>query len=427
MPLAVVGGLTQTRIEVFAMTANLMEAVSGLVTPDLVQKAAGASGESAEGTRASLLGAVPTLFAGLASTASSPAGAAGVFGLVTRAATKPKELGGQGLLTSIFGGHSEQVTDALASTAGVRRSSAGGMLALVGPLVLGVLGKEVMSRGLSAGGLTDLLFSHKKAILDDPHLPKGLGEALGVGNLSELGGPAAAVCGPTVSAVESARTPRPTPEEPAKGEVVRERVREPAAKVQPQSRWPIMLLPALLLGVLALWGLSNMFRGRPHVPDVNESPTMRQPGVPERQVPAPTEPQMTEPPRASAVNAPEMPERGSAAPEAALPATNLHFDAASTRLTPDSKDSVDALVSYLDENPTARIRIEGFADTMGEPSSNEALSSSRAQALKSVLTSRGISGSRIDTTGMGQDHPVAPNDTDTDRAQNRRAEVTLIH
>jgi OOP family OmpA-OmpF porin len=412
------------------MTANLMEAVSGLVTPDLVQKAAGASGESAEGTRASLLGAVPTLFAGLASGASSPAGAAGVFGLVTRAATKPKELGGQGLLTSIFGGHAEQVTDALANTAGVRRSSAGGMLALIGPLVLSVLGKEVMSRGMSAGGLTDLLFSHKKAILDHPNLPKGLGAALGVGNLSELGGAAAAVCGPTVSAVESGHATPPPPEEPVKGEVARERVREPAAKVRHQSRWPIMLLPALLLGVLALWGLSNMFKGRPHMPDVNESPTMRQPGVPERQAPSPTEPQMGEPPKppAPAVNnTPEMPEQGSATTEAALPETDLHFDTATTRLTPESKDSVDALVSYLDENPTARIRIEGFADTTGDPSSNEALSSSRARALKSVLTSRGISGSRIETTGMGQDHPVASNDTDNDRAQNRRAEVTLIH
>ena len=85
------------------MTANLMEAVSGLISPDLVQKAAGASGESPEGTRAALLGAVPTLFAGLANGASTPAGATSVFALVSRAATKPKELGGQSLLSGVFG------------------------------------------------------------------------------------------------------------------------------------------------------------------------------------------------------------------------------------------------------------------------------------------------------------------------------------
>jgi outer membrane protein OmpA-like peptidoglycan-associated protein len=408
------------------MTVNLMEAVSGLVTPDLVQKAAGASGESAEGTKASLLGAVPTLFAGLASGASSPAGAAGIFGLVTRAATKPKELGGQGLLTSIFGGRTEQVTDALANTAGVRRASAGGVLALIGPLVLSVLGKEVMSRGLSAGGLTDLLFSHKKAILDNPNVPRGLGEALGVGNLAELGGPAAAVCGPTVSAVESARPTSESAREVRSD--AREQVRGPASRAKPPSRWPIMLLPALLLGVLALWGLSNMFKGRPHMPDVNsDNPTMRQPGAPEKQGTSPAQPpSVTEPMKEPApANVPEMPERG--APEGALPPTRLHFDTATTRLTPDSKDSVDALVSYLTANPTARIHVEGFADTTGEPSSNEALSSSRALALKSVLMARGISGSRIETGGMGQANPVAPNESDPDRAQNRRAEVTLIH
>ena len=82
------------------MNANLMDAVSGHISPDLVQKAAAASGESNEGTRSALLGAVPTLFAGLAHSASTPSGTSGVLALVTRAATKPKEIGGQGLLAA---------------------------------------------------------------------------------------------------------------------------------------------------------------------------------------------------------------------------------------------------------------------------------------------------------------------------------------
>src|SRR6185437_9170434 len=110
-----------------------------------------------------------------------------VFGLITRAASKPKEVGGAGLLSSIFGGRAEQVTDALASSSGVRRNSAAGILALMGPLVLSVLGREVMSRGLRAGGHSDLRFGHKKAILESPHAPRGLGDAQGVGKMSELG------------------------------------------------------------------------------------------------------------------------------------------------------------------------------------------------------------------------------------------------
>ena len=133
------------------MTADLMEAVSGHISPDLVQKAAEASGETPQGTRAALLGAVPTLFAGLAQGASSPSGATGVFALVTRAAMKPKEAGGQALLGNVFGSHAEAVTDALANHAGVRPASAAGILALIGPLALGAVGKESASRGLSGG------------------------------------------------------------------------------------------------------------------------------------------------------------------------------------------------------------------------------------------------------------------------------------
>lgn len=404
------------------MTANLMEAVSGLVTPDLVQKAASATGESPEGTRSALLGAVPTLFAGLAHSASSPAGAASVFGLVTRAATRPKEVGGPSLLSGIFGGHTDSVIDAVAGSAGIRRNSASGILALIGPLALGALGKEVMSKGLSAGGLAETLFGHKKAILDNPNIPKGLAPALGLGSLGELGGTAAAVGGPTVSAVERPVVERPREPQP--------RAREQEAALHPRrpSRWPIMLLPALLLGVLALWGLSNMFKGHPS-PEVNGNPTMRQGpgGVREPQGPPPAEPTkdlapQQEPESPGAMTTPEI-----AHPESALPESKINFETATAHLTPGSRDSVDALVSYMEANPTARIHVEGFADSTGQAATNEALSVSRAEALKAALVAHGVDESRIETSGMGQEHPVAPNDSAQDRAENRRVEVTLIH
>ena len=356
------------------MTANLMEAVSGHITPDLVQKAAEASGESPQGTRAALLGAVPTLFAGLAHGASTPSGATGVFALVTRAAMKPKEAGGQALLANVFGSHAEAVTDALANHSGVRPASAAGILALIGPLALGAVGKESASRGLSGGGLAQMLFSHKKAILDNPNTPKGLGGALGLGSLAELGGPAAAVSGPTVSAVETAPAPAPKPPPAA---MPKERVRqEKIPSPKRPSNWPIMLLPALLLGVLALWGLSNMFRGRPQMPEVNgENPTMRQAtGVQERQGPPPepvpagappaSAPKATTPPQdPSQMAAPEV-----AHPESTLPDAKLNFDVASTELTPASKAGLEGLAIYLQTNPDTAIRIEGFADSTGDTS-----------------------------------------------------------
>jgi outer membrane protein OmpA-like peptidoglycan-associated protein len=413
-----------------AMNVNLMEAVSGHISPDLVQKAAAASGESNEGTRTALLGAVPSLFAGLAHGASTPAGISGVLALVTKVATKPKEIGGQGLLANVFGSRSDHVTEALASHSGVKSSSSAGILALIGPLALGAIGKEVASRGLSAGGLADLLFSHKKSIIDNPNTPKGLAGALGLGNLSELGGSAAAVAGPTVSAVENAR--------PSVERIVerpKERRREAIPTPQRPSKWPIMLLPALLLGVLALWGLSNMFRGRPQMPQVNiENPTLRQGtgGVQERQGPpaaaapqpaAPAEPALNEVHGAP----PQMATPEVAHPESALPETNIHFNVASTAMTPDSKASIYSLVTFMKHNQEAVIHVEGFADNTGNPAANETLSVNRAKAVKDALVANGIDSSRIETSGMGQNNPVAPNDNAPDRAHNRRAEITLVH
>jgi OmpA-OmpF porin, OOP family len=403
------------------MNVNLMDVVSGHISPDLVQKAAAASGESSEGTRTALLGSVPALFAGLAHSASTPAGTSGVLALVTRAATKPKEIGGQGLLANVFGSHSDGVTEALASHSGVKSTSSAGILALMGPLALGAIGKEVASRGLSAGGLADMLFSHKKAIIDNPNTPKGLAGALGMGNLSELGGSAAAVSGPTVSAVENARSVVERP---------RERLREPIPNPKGPSKWPIMLLPALLLGVLALWGLSNMFKGRPQIPEVNtENPTLRQGtgSVQERQGPAATPPAAPPTNEVHGAPPPQMAAPEVAHPESTLPDTKLNFEVGSTALTPGSHEGVDALAGFLKSNPEAVIHVEGFADSTGNAAANETLSENRAKAIKEALMGQGIEGSRIETSGMGQNNPVAPNDSSPDRAHNRRAEVTLVH
>jgi outer membrane protein OmpA-like peptidoglycan-associated protein len=152
----------------------------------------------------------------------------------------------------------------------------------------------------------------------------------------------------------------------------------------------------------------------------HQGPSMQAPKV---EAPKMNAPEMNAPP----ANAPEpaaQPEMQH--PEAALPPQmQFHFGTGSTVLTPDSRNSVDELVSFMRANPTSRIRITGFADTTGNAGANEALSESRASSLKSTLVGDGIAGSRIETSGMGDSHPVASNDNDSDRAQNRRAEVTL--
>ena len=169
-----------------------------------------------------------------------------------------------------------------------------------------------------------------------------------------------------------------------------------------------MLLPALLLGVLALWGLSNMFKGRPQVPEVNGyNPTMRQgPGVQERQGP-PAEPAPAggTAPAAPAVNTPQMAAPEVAHPESTLPDTKFNFEVASTKLARGSEGSVDELAQFLKSNPDSVIHVEGFADSTGDTQANETLSENRAAAIKNALVAKGIDASRDRDLGHGREQP----------------------
>jgi OmpA-OmpF porin, OOP family len=114
-------------------------------------------------------------------------------------------------------------------------------------------------------------------------------------------------------------------------------------------------------------------------------------------------------------------------PESKLPDTKFNFDVASTKLTRDSEGSVDELAQFLKSSPDSVIHIEGFADSTGNGQANETLSENRAAAIKDALVAKGIDANRIETSGMGESSPIAPNDNVQNRAQNRRAEVTLVH
>jgi OOP family OmpA-OmpF porin len=74
----------------------------------------------------------------------------------------------------------------------------------------------------------------------------------------------------------------------------------------------------------------------------------------------------------------------------------------------------------------ASIRIEGHTDSRGGDEANKALSQRRALAIREhLLTRLPISASRIEAVGIGEDRPIATNDTEDGRARNRRIEIIL--
>ena len=105
---------------------------------------------------------------------------------------------------------------------------------------------------------------------------------------------------------------------------------------------------------------------------------------------------------------------------------NIFFETGKSDLLKDSYFELDRLVKVLLDNPTMEIEIEGHTDNVGSDASNITLSKNRAKAVYDYLVAKGISASRLKSNGYGKTRPVATNDTDDGRAQNRRVQFTII-
>lgn len=86
---------------------------------------------------------------------------------------------------------------------------------------------------------------------------------------------------------------------------------------------------------------------------------------------------------------------------------------------------IKELVSFLKHNPAAVITVNGYASSEGEPSLNQQISRSRAEAFKNHLVLKGIDANRIKAAGKGTDNPISSNDTEEGRVKNRRVEILL--
>ncbi|PJD99881.1 MAG: hypothetical protein CK427_15190, partial [Leptospira sp.] len=100
---------------------------------------------------------------------------------------------------------------------------------------------------------------------------------------------------------------------------------------------------------------------------------------------------------------------------------NLFFETGSAEIQKESEGELLRLIEILEKSPQIEILLEGHTDDVGKSQSNMDLSLARANAVKDFLISKGkIADSRIATLGFGQDKPIVANDSDENRARNRR-------
>lgn len=104
---------------------------------------------------------------------------------------------------------------------------------------------------------------------------------------------------------------------------------------------------------------------------------------------------------------------------------SVNFDLNKSTLTPAAKANLDKLVPVFKEYADTNIEIFGYTDSSGSDEYNQKLSEQRAAAVKTYLSTKGITAARIYTKGMGEADPIAANDTKEGMAKNRRVEFAI--
>jgi OmpA-OmpF porin, OOP family len=103
----------------------------------------------------------------------------------------------------------------------------------------------------------------------------------------------------------------------------------------------------------------------------------------------------------------------------------IRFEPGRATIDPDSAGLLDRLIETASRCPNARIEIAGHTDADGEDGFNIALSEKRAQAVADYMVKAGLPPDRFTATGYGSSQPVATNDTDEGKAQNRRIDFLV--
>lgn len=126
-----------------------------------------------------------------------------------------------------------------------------------------------------------------------------------------------------------------------------------------------------------------------------------------------------------AVGNPDM--RNKLLTEGKLVTYGIYFDVNKDIVKPESIGTLKEIAQVLKENPSVKVKIVGHTDSDGDNDKNLDLSKRRANSVKNELVKTfGLDASKIETDGIGENKPIAPNDTSSNKALNRRVEFIKL-
>jgi len=106
--------------------------------------------------------------------------------------------------------------------------------------------------------------------------------------------------------------------------------------------------------------------------------------------------------------------------------SGANFATGSAQLLPSAYPELDKMVKVMKEEKNSRWRIEGHTDASGSAEINKKISKQRAESILNYFLSKGISRTRFEAVGLGEDYPIADNSTEDGKARNRRVLIIRI-
>ena len=426
------------------MSLNLLDIFKDVAGDQLLKHAGSLLGDSSD-TLSSGLGAIlPSLLGTIIQKGSSDSGARGlmdfidgnvdagllddVAGLFSNNSDGLIKSGG-GILKFLLGDKLSMLIDTVADLSGMKISSSNSLLKMAAPLLMGVIGKQVKSQGLDLGGIVQMLLG-QRSVVAAAAAPE-ISDLLGFADFS----------GPAESAEKVAEAVAEV------GKKTTEPVDEIDATLDDAEKTGLSrILPWLVLGLAALALLFFLNRGctggqvsdGPHDVINNAEQAARDAGTSAaesataitdaagealRSIALPGGAAITAKAGSFLAQIADFLQGGESDPNKAFIFDGIEFESGSATLTETSNTQIDNLAAILKAYADGRLRIEGHTDNTGDAEKNMQLSTERADAVKRALGVRGVAGNRIEAVGKGQTSPIAGNDTEDGRAENRRVEI----
>ena len=462
--------------------ANIVDSLKEFITPELISKASKSFGEKDSSITKGIDSLIPTVLGGLINKSNDTKDFGGIFDMIKGGTEKnaglldnlgsligggnlakddPKDLSGR-MMSSIFGNKVGGILDLVSSVAGLKRSTSSGLMGLVGPLVMSYLGRVVKNKALDAVGLGKFLRNDSAAVTRA--LPAGMSDLLGLGFAKNVGDASKKVTSTVRNTGKDALTT--SRETVSKGREsltstaktvgsTASRTVETTSSKSGIGKWLLPLL--LLLGIGGFFGMRSCGDVADATKNVTGAVVDKTKDVAggaadmakdaaggaadmakdaankaggaiaslgeflTRKLPCGVEMNIPGLGIENKVIDYIQDDKAAISKEKWFNFDRLTFATGSANLDMEkSGEQIENIAQIMKCFPNVKVKLGGYTDNTGSAEGNMKLSAARANAVKAAIVSKVIDATRIETEGYGAAHPIASNDTEEGRAENRR-------